>query len=226
MQHTGKWILAHRGNCFDARRCAVRLGSRSGGTSAGQCDCFRRCFRNRDQPGRQGRSRCATGDIGAADPHHLPHGLNGLSDTSVLLRIPAAGVAQRRPISADQVRWPGDWVACEPMVSVLTEVAKQLHPAVASPEFNRIPRSTFRIVRRASALPAALRLAIKPKRKSGERKQRNKPLDADRTHELKAGRNQHGIGQRGLQLELGPRRSAARASSDASAPHNSRLRSA
>ena len=50
--------------------------------------------------------------------------LEGLSDTSVLVSVPVAQVA--RGISLAK---PGDRkVACEPVVSVLTEVAKQLEP--------------------------------------------------------------------------------------------------
>jgi hypothetical protein len=56
--------------------------------------------------------------------------LNGLSDTSVLVRIPAAEIA-RSSVSAPSVVKSGGGttaVACEPVVSVLTEVAKQLGP--------------------------------------------------------------------------------------------------
>ncbi len=50
--------------------------------------------------------------------------LNGLSDTSVLVRVPVAQAA--RPLSSSG---PGERkVACEPVVSVLTEIAKQLQP--------------------------------------------------------------------------------------------------
>jgi hypothetical protein len=56
--------------------------------------------------------------------------LNGLSDTSVLVRIPVA-LEARNGFSARQGTKPGtrkSTVACEPVVSVLTEVAKQLQP--------------------------------------------------------------------------------------------------
>ena len=50
--------------------------------------------------------------------------LDGLSDTSVLIRVPVAQAA--RDTSSAK---PGERkVACEPVVSVLTEVAKQLEP--------------------------------------------------------------------------------------------------
>jgi hypothetical protein len=62
--------------------------------------------------------------------------LDGLADTSVLIRMPltkgeaAKGEARNRPAPAPVTR-PGDrktTVACEPVVSVLTEVAKLLQP--------------------------------------------------------------------------------------------------
>jgi hypothetical protein len=54
--------------------------------------------------------------------------LNGLADTSVLVRVPVAQAA--RPGSAAPA-WTQSGKraeACEPVVSVLTEVAKQLQP--------------------------------------------------------------------------------------------------
>jgi hypothetical protein len=58
--------------------------------------------------------------------------LEGLSDTSVLVRIPLAeaGGNASRPSAPSAVKPPG-WklaVACEPVVSVLTDVAKRLEP--------------------------------------------------------------------------------------------------
>jgi hypothetical protein len=54
--------------------------------------------------------------------------LNGFSDTTFLLRIPVA--TANRPLAPapakPTVRKP--MVACEPMVSILTEVAKRLEP--------------------------------------------------------------------------------------------------
>jgi hypothetical protein len=55
--------------------------------------------------------------------------LDVLSDTSVLIRIPVAQA--RKSPSAPAVTKSGERkmaVACEPVVSVLTEVAKQLQP--------------------------------------------------------------------------------------------------
>jgi hypothetical protein len=54
--------------------------------------------------------------------------LDGFSDTSFLLRVPAANAAGK---SAPAAAKPGNrklTVACEPVVSVLTEVAKLLQP--------------------------------------------------------------------------------------------------
>jgi len=51
---------------------------------------------------------------------------NGLADTSVLLRVPVAQAA--RPSSSLLTGQGERKVACEPVVSVLTEVAKQLQP--------------------------------------------------------------------------------------------------
>jgi hypothetical protein len=57
---------------------------------------------------------------------------SGLSDTSVLVRVPVAKAVRNAPPSpAPSARKPGDRrmaVACEPVVSVLTEVAKLLQP--------------------------------------------------------------------------------------------------
>jgi hypothetical protein len=53
--------------------------------------------------------------------------VHDLVDTSVLLRVPVAQAA--RPSSSLLNKGPGERkVACEPMVSVLTEVAKLLQP--------------------------------------------------------------------------------------------------
>jgi hypothetical protein len=54
----------------------------------------------------------------------------GLSDTSVLVRVPVAQ-ASRRGSYAPSLLKSGDrkmTVACEPVVSVLTEIARQLQP--------------------------------------------------------------------------------------------------
>ncbi len=56
--------------------------------------------------------------------------LDALADTSVLVRIPVAKAARNAP-SAPMINKSGDRklaVACEPPVSVLSEVAKLLQP--------------------------------------------------------------------------------------------------
>ena len=72
---------------------------------------------------------------GATQSRTVSVRLYGLSDTSVVVRIPVARDARNAP-SAPLVTKPGDRksrdrkfaVACEPVVSVLTEIAKQLQP--------------------------------------------------------------------------------------------------
>lgn len=57
--------------------------------------------------------------------------LNDLADTSVLLRVPAViETGNARPARAPTMLKPGrkPTIACEPMVSSLTEVAKLLQP--------------------------------------------------------------------------------------------------
>ena len=56
--------------------------------------------------------------------------LDGLSDTSVLIRIPAVQEARNRPVAPSSLKASDRKmaVACEPVVSVLTEVARQLQP--------------------------------------------------------------------------------------------------
>jgi hypothetical protein len=58
--------------------------------------------------------------------------VDGLSDTSVLVRVPVAQIrkeAQNTPPAPRLSKQPVTrTVACEPVVSVLTEVAKQLQP--------------------------------------------------------------------------------------------------
>lgn len=72
----------------------------------------------------------AVGVAGTAAPTRtISIRLHGLPDTSVLVRIPVAQEARNRA-PAPSLKW-GDRkmaVACEPVVSVLTEVARQLQP--------------------------------------------------------------------------------------------------
>jgi hypothetical protein len=56
--------------------------------------------------------------------------LEGVADTSVLVRIPAAGAAAS-PVTASSPAKPATrkpMAACEPVVSALTEVARRLQP--------------------------------------------------------------------------------------------------
>ena len=54
--------------------------------------------------------------------------LNGLADTSVLIRMPVAREARSGAPASLLNKSGGRTVACEPVVSVLTEVAKRLQP--------------------------------------------------------------------------------------------------
>lgn len=69
-----------------------------------------------------------TGPVGApALTRTVSLKLNGFSETTFLVRVPVAASTPTAPSPARPVaRKPV--VACEPMVSVLTEVAKQLQP--------------------------------------------------------------------------------------------------
>jgi len=55
---------------------------------------------------------------------------DALSDTSVLVRVPVAQAVRPRSFAPSWIKSGNDKraVACEPVVSVLTEVAKQLEP--------------------------------------------------------------------------------------------------
>jgi hypothetical protein len=56
--------------------------------------------------------------------------LNGLSDTSVLIRVPVAQATRPTSFAPSWIKSGNAKraVACEPVVSVLTEVARQLEP--------------------------------------------------------------------------------------------------
>jgi hypothetical protein len=54
--------------------------------------------------------------------------LSGFSDTTFLLRVPVTSATPAAVSSTAKRVAPKPAVACEPMVSVLTEVAKQLEP--------------------------------------------------------------------------------------------------
>jgi len=54
--------------------------------------------------------------------------LNDLADTSVLLRIPSALARTKKPPTLLRNESPKPTLACEPVVSALTEVARLLQP--------------------------------------------------------------------------------------------------
>ena len=54
--------------------------------------------------------------------------LSGFSDTTFLLRVPVTSATPAAVSSTAKRVAPKPAVACEPMVSILTEVAKQLEP--------------------------------------------------------------------------------------------------
>jgi hypothetical protein len=64
--------------------------------------------------------------ISSAQTQTISLRLNGLADTSVLVRMPVAQAA--RPASSSLTAPSERKLACEPVVSVLTEAAKQLQP--------------------------------------------------------------------------------------------------
>jgi hypothetical protein len=72
---------------------------------------------------------------GAVQTRAVSVRLYGLADTSVVVRIPVAREARNAPsaplVTRSGDRKPGDRkmaVACEPVVSVLTEIARRLEP--------------------------------------------------------------------------------------------------
>jgi len=81
----------------------------------------------------------AAGPVAGQQSQTIALKLDGLPDTSVLIRVPVAqvavpqetikGEARSRPVAPGPAR-PGEArkVACEPVVSVLTEAAKLLQP--------------------------------------------------------------------------------------------------
>jgi hypothetical protein len=66
----------------------------------------------------------------AAQTRTISLRLQGISDTSVLVRIPDVQEARSRSSVPPVMKSDGRKVAvaCEPMVSILTEIAKQLQP--------------------------------------------------------------------------------------------------
>jgi hypothetical protein len=94
---------------------------------------------SRAEPGRAAGdisvNRAAKGDRGvraaaaSADTRTIALQFRGFSETSFLVRVPVAnGVASSPSPSPMKPGYPKAMVACEPVVSMLTEVAKLLAP--------------------------------------------------------------------------------------------------
>jgi hypothetical protein len=86
---------------------------------------------------RDGKADRANGVVGsAAATRTISLRLDALSDTSVLIRLPVAKetaketsrLARNGPSAPSLTKSSNRKVACEPVVSVLTEVARQLQP--------------------------------------------------------------------------------------------------
>jgi hypothetical protein len=78
---------------------------------------------------RGGKTDRATGPAGSpAVTRTVSLKLSGFSDTTFLLRVPVVAGSPAATSSTAKRVAPKPAVACEPMVSVLTEVAKQLEP--------------------------------------------------------------------------------------------------
>ena len=79
---------------------------------------------------RQAKADRANAPANALQTRTISVSVDGLSDTSILVRVPVARKEARNTAPAPAVsKQPvARTVACEPVVSVLTEVAKQLQP--------------------------------------------------------------------------------------------------
>jgi hypothetical protein len=79
---------------------------------------------------RQAKADRANAPANALQTKTISVSVDGLSDTSILVRVPVARKEARNAPPAPTVsKQPmARTVACEPVVSVLTEVAKQLQP--------------------------------------------------------------------------------------------------
>lgn len=64
----------------------------------------------------------------AAPSHTISVRMIDQADSSILLRIPSPSGDARRPPQPSRTPAGKSMIACEPMVSVLTEIAKQLQP--------------------------------------------------------------------------------------------------
>jgi hypothetical protein len=79
---------------------------------------------------REAKADRADAPANALQTRTISVSVDGLSDTSILVRVPVARKeARNAPPGATVSKQPvARTVACEPVVSVLTEVAKQLQP--------------------------------------------------------------------------------------------------
>jgi len=79
---------------------------------------------------RQAKADRAGAPANALQTRTISVSVDGLSDTSILVRVPVARKEARNtpPAPAVSKQPVARTVACEPVVSVLTEIAKQLQP--------------------------------------------------------------------------------------------------
>ena len=77
---------------------------------------------------RQAKADRAVAPANALQTRTISVSVDGLSDTSILVRVPVARHEARNTAPAAARQSVARTVACEPVVSVLTEVAKQLQP--------------------------------------------------------------------------------------------------
>jgi hypothetical protein len=122
---------------FGAIALSLTFGAVASGRDLGQRDASNRInateINSTEAPASVNRGakadRGARATAPAAQTQTVALRLNGLADTSVLIRMPVARVARGgAPASLLMKSGSGRTVACEPVVSVLTEVAKRLQP--------------------------------------------------------------------------------------------------
>jgi hypothetical protein len=79
---------------------------------------------------REAKADRADAPTNALQTRTISVSVDGLSDTSILVRVPVARKEARNdpPVPTVSKQPVARTVACEPVVSVLTEVAKQLQP--------------------------------------------------------------------------------------------------
>jgi hypothetical protein len=78
---------------------------------------------------REAKADRANAPANALQTRTISVSVDGLSDTSILVRVPVARKeARNAPVPTVSKQPVARTVACEPVVSVLTEVAKQLQP--------------------------------------------------------------------------------------------------